>query len=92
MAVLIARENNVMYRIRDLTTIAEIGIGNAKMEKDTLGDKPSAKKAGTKYIFSSVLSPCMRGVDRRKSHERFCTRYYGSGVLCLNKFLFYHDL
>ena len=46
MSVLISCENYVIYRIRDLRTIAENGVGKAKTEKDTLDSKHLAKKSG----------------------------------------------
>ena len=66
MAVLIVTENNVIYRIRDMATIAEVGVCKEKTKKDTISSKHPAKKLGTKYIFSSVLNPCTLGLDRRK--------------------------
>ena len=66
MAIFIARESNVISCIRDLTTIAETRVSKAKTKKDTLGYKHPTKKMGTKHLFSSVLNPCMSGLDRRK--------------------------
>ena len=59
MEILIAKENNVIYCIRDLTMIVETGLGEAKTKKDTPGYKHPAKKTGTKHVFSSVLNPCI---------------------------------
>ena len=39
MAIFVARENNVINCIRDLTTIAEIGVGKPKTKQNTLANK-----------------------------------------------------
>ena len=66
MAVFITRENNVIYCIRNLTTIAETGICKPKMKKDNLGYKHPTEKTGTKHIFSSVLIPCIEVLIERR--------------------------
>ena len=65
MAIFITREN-VINCIRDLTTVAKTGVCKAKTKKNTPSYKHPAKKTRTKHIFSSILKPCMCGLDRGK--------------------------